>query len=82
MKKEQWEKKNKVKTFRINEVTQYKLTKLKEQWNISEGETIERVIDRVYQKLFGCHWGKVLTKEEKEMIEIANTPWIEDYKSR
>lgn len=70
--------KNKVKTFRINEVTQYKLTKLKEQWNISEGKTIERVINSAYYKLFG--WGR--TKEEKELYEIANTPWIDDYKSR
>lgn len=75
--------KNKVKTFRINQVTQYKLTKLKEQWNKSEGKTIEIIIDAAYYKLFGDHqWGKVLTKEEKELIEIANTPWIEDYKSR
>lgn len=67
--------KNKVKTFRINEVTQYKLTKLKEQWDISEGKTIERIIDSAYWKLFGDHqWGRELTKEEKEMIEIANTP--------
>ena len=73
----------KVKTFRINEVTQYKLTKLKEQWDISEGKTIKRIIDAAYYKLFGDHqWGKVLTKEEKELIEIANTPWIDDYKSR
>ena len=68
--------KNKVKTFRINEVTQYKLTKLKEQWNISEGKTIERIIDSAYWKLFGNH------QLEKELYEIANTPWIEDYKSR
>lgn len=70
-------KKNKVKTFRINEVTQYKLTKLKEQWNISEGKTIERVIDSAYYKLFGNHqWGKVLTNDEKKIIEIANTEWV------
>ena len=69
-------KKNKVKTFRINSITQYKLTKLKELWNISEGKTIERIIDSAYYKLFGDHqWGK-------EQIEIANTPWIDDYKSR
>lgn len=68
--------KNKVKTFRINEVTQYKLTRLKEQWNISEGKTIERIIDSAYYKLFGNH------QYTKEQIEIANTPWIEDYKSR
>ena len=73
-------KKNKVKTFRINEVTQYKLTKLKEQWNISEGKTIERIIDSAYYKLFGNHqWGKELTDDEKELIKIANTEWIERY---
>ena len=71
-----WMRKNKVKTFRINEVTQYKLTKLKEQWNISEGKTIERVIDSAYYKLFGDH------HLNKELIEIANTPWVDDYKSR
>lgn len=69
--------KNKVKTFRINKITQYKLTKLKEQWNISEGKTIERVIDSAYYKLFGNHqWGRELNKEEKELIEIANTEWV------
>ena len=62
--------KNKVKTFRINRITQYKLTKLRELWNISEGKTIERVIGNAYYKLFGEHqWGK-------EQIEIANTEWI------
>lgn len=72
--------KNKVKTFRINEVTQYKLTKLKEQWNISEGKTIERIINSAYFKLFGDHqWGKELTNDEKELIKIANTPWVEKY---
>ena len=60
----------KVKTFRINEVTQYKLTKLKEQWNISEGKTIERIIDSAYWKLFGDH------QYGKDVIEIANTEWI------
>lgn len=75
--------KNKVKTFRINRITQYKLTKLKENWNISEGKTIEIIIDAAYYKLFGDHqWGKELTKEERELIEIANTPWVYDYKSR
>lgn len=75
--------KSKVKTFRIKPVTQYKLTKLREQWDISEGKTIERLIDSAYYKLFGNHqWGKELTKEEKELIEIANTPWVENYKSR
>lgn len=67
--------KNKVKTFRINEVTQYKLTKLKELWNISEGKTIERIIDSTYYKLFG--WGR--SKEEKELTEIANTEWVEKF---
>lgn len=33
---------SKVKTFRIKPVTQYKLTKLKELWNMSEGKTIEK----------------------------------------
>lgn len=75
--------KNKVKTFRINRITQYKLTKLKENWNISEGKTIEIIIDSAYWKLFGDHqWGRELTKDEKEIIEIANTPWVDDYKSR
>lgn len=70
-------KKNKVKTFRINRITQYKLTKLKEQWNISEGKTIERIIDTAYYKIFGDHQrGRELTKEEKELIEIANKEWI------
>lgn len=74
---------SKVKTFRIKPITQYKLTKLKEQWNISEGKTIERLIDSAYYRMYGNHqWGRELTKEEKEMIEIANTPWVEDYKSR
>ena len=74
---------SKVKTFRIKPVTQYKLTKIKEQWNISEGKTIENIIDAAYYKLFGDHqWDRGLTKEEKELIEIANTPWIDDYKSR
>lgn len=73
-------KKNKVKTFRINEVTQYKLTKLREQWSISEGKTIERIIDSAYYKLFGNHqWGRELTNDEKELIKIANTPWVEKY---
>ena len=71
-----WIRKNKVKTFRINEVTQYKLTKLKEQWNISEGKTIERIIDSAYYKLYGNH------QLNKELIEIANTDWVNDYKSR
>lgn len=72
--------KNKVKTFRINEVTQYKLTKLKEQWDISEGKTIERLIDSAYYKLFGNHqYGRELTDDEKELIKIANTEWIERY---
>lgn len=62
--------KNKVKTFRINEVTQYKLTKLKELWNISEGKTIERIIDSAYWKLFGEH------QYGKELTEIANTEWV------
>ena len=74
---------NKVKTFRINEVTQYKLTKLKEQWGISEGKTIERIIDSAYFQLFGVHqYGRKLTEHDKEIIRIANTPWIDDYKSR
>lgn len=67
---------SKVKTFRIKPVTQYKLTKLKEQWDISEGKTIERLIDSAYYKLFGNH------QLRKELYEIANTPWIDDYKSR
>lgn len=72
--------KNKVKTFRINRITQYKLTKLKERWDISEGKTIERLIDSAYYKLFGNHqWGKELTNDEKELIKIANTPWVEKY---
>lgn len=75
--------KNKVKTFRINSITQYKLTKLKEQWNISEGKTIERIIDSAYYKLYVDHqYGKELTKDERELIKIANTPWVENYKSR
>ena len=70
-------KKNKVKTFRINRITQYKLTKLREQWNMSEGKTIERIIDTAYYKIFGDHQrGRELTKEEKELIEIANKEWI------
>lgn len=73
-------KKNKVKTFRINDVTQYKLTRLKEQWRISEGKTIERLIDSAYYKLFGNQqWGKELTNDEKKLIKIANTPWVEKY---
>ncbi len=64
---------SKIKTFRIKPVTQYKLTKLKEQWDISEGKTIERLIDSAYYKLFGNH------QISKELIEIANTPWIEKY---
>lgn len=72
--------KKKVKTFRINRITQYKLTKLKEQWNISEGKTIERIIDSTYFKLFGNHqWGKELTDDEKELIKIASTEWVERY---
>lgn len=71
---------SKVKTFRIKPVTQYKLTKLKELWNMSEGKTIEKIIDAAYYKLFGDHqWGKELTKEEKELIKIASTEWIERY---
>lgn len=71
---------SKVKTFRIKPVTQYKLTRLKEQWGISEGKTIERIIDSTYYKLFGNHqWGKVLTDDEKELIKIASTEWIERY---
>ena len=71
---------SKVKTFRIKPVTQYKLTKLKEQWDISEGKTIERLIDSAYYKLFGNHqWGKEITNNEKELIEIAKTEWIERY---
>lgn len=73
-------KKNKVKTFRINEITQYKLTRLKEQWGISEGKTIEKLIDSAYWKLFGNHQcGKELTNDEKKLIKIANTPWVEKY---
>ena len=69
--------KNKVKTFRINRITQYKLTKLREQWNMSEGKTIERIINTAYYEIFGDHQrGRELTKEEKELIEIANTEWI------
>lgn len=60
----------KVKTFRINKVTQYKLTRLKNQWGISEGKTIERIIDSAYYKLFGDN------QYNKELIEIANTEWI------
>lgn len=72
--------KKKVKTFRINRITQYKLTKLKERWDISEGKTIERLIDSAYYKLFGNHqWGKELTNDEKELIKIANTQWVEKY---
>lgn len=72
--------KNKVKTFRINRITQYKLTKLREQWNVSEGKTIERIIDAAYYKLFGDHqWGKELTNDEKELIKIANTEWIRKF---
>lgn len=71
---------SKMKTFRIKPVTQYKLTKLKEQWDISEGKTIERLIDSAYYKLFGNHqWGKELTNDEKELIKIASTEWIERY---
>lgn len=65
--------KNKVKTFRINEVTQYKLTRLKNQWGISEGKTIERIIDSAYYKQFGDD------PLIKEIIEIINTPWVEKY---
>lgn len=72
--------KSKVKTFRIKPVTQYKLTKLKEKWDISEGKTIERLIDSAYYKLFENHqYGKKLTNDEKELIKIANTEWIERY---
>lgn len=67
---------SKVKTFRIKPTTQYKLTRLKEQWGISEGKTIERIIDSAYWKLFGDH------QYGKELREIANTPWIDNYKSR
>ena len=68
----------KVKSFRISKTTEYKLTKLKEQWNISEGKTIERLIDSAYYKLFGNHqWKGELTDDEKELIKIANTEWIE-----
>lgn len=71
---------SKVKTFRIKPLTQYKLTKLKENWDISEGKTIERLIDSAYYKMFGNHqWGKELTNDEKELIEIAKTEWVERY---
>lgn len=69
---------SKVKSFRIKPTTQYKLTRLKEQWGISEGKTIERLIDSTYYKLFGNHqWGRELTNDEKELIKIANTEWVE-----
>lgn len=71
---------SKVKTFRIKPATQYKLTKLKEQWGISEGKTIERLIDSTYYKLFENHQQKrELTNDEKELIKIANTEWVEKF---
>ena len=64
---------SKVKTFRIKPITQYKLTKLKEQWNISEGKTIERIIDNAYYNLFGDD------PLIKDIMKIINTPWVEKY---
>ena len=69
------ENKKKVKTFRISETTEYMLRRLSEYQKISEGKTLEKLIQKEYEWLFP----KYDEKKEKELIKIANTPWVEKY---
>lgn len=69
----------KVKTFRISPIVQYKLTKLTEKFKKSEGKIISQLIETAYYRECDTRIPRELTPEEKELIEIANTPWIKDY---
>lgn len=73
------ENKKKVKTFRISPIVQYKLTKLTEKFKKSEGKIISELIETAYYRECDKRIPRELTPEEKELIEIANTPWIKDY---
>lgn len=66
----------KVKTFRISQIVQYKLTKLTEKFKKSEGKVISQLIETAYYRECDTRIPRELTPEEKELIEIANTEWV------
>lgn len=79
----------KVKSFRISKINDYKLSRLKKMWNLSEGKTIAKLIENAYFKnitlpeLHDPFEGKS-NEEIQDIIRVANTKWIEDnlHKSR
>ena len=70
----------KVKSFRISPTTEYKLTRLKEAWNKSEGKVIEQLINSAYFEIYTePEITKQLTPEQKEMIRIASAEWVDKF---
>lgn len=69
-----YESRKKVKTFRINKTTEYKLKMLSEMYKQSEGKILEKLIIEAYYKT-------TANKKEynKEIERIINTEWVEKY---
>lgn len=69
-----YESRKKVKTFRINKTTEYKLKMLSEMYKQSEGKILEKLIIEAYYKT-------TTNKKEynKEIERIINTEWVEKY---
>lgn len=69
----------KVKSFRISEISRYKLSKLKEAWRTSEGKVLEKLINAAYYEI--C--SNMTTYREdlitEDLVKIANTEWIKDH---
>lgn len=71
--------KKKVKSFRISEISRYKLSKLKEAWKTSEGKVLEKLINAAYYEIFSNMTAYREDTITEELIKIANTEWIKDH---
>lgn len=69
----------KVKSFRISEITRYKLSKLKEAWQTSEGKILEKLINAAYYEIYSNMTAYREDLITEDLVKIANTEWIKDH---
>lgn len=69
----------KVKSFRISEITRYKLKKLKEAWKTSEGKVLEKLINAAYYEIYSNMTAYQEDLITEDLRRIANTEWIKDH---
>ena len=69
----------KVKSFRISEISRYKLSKLKEAWQTSEGKVLEKLINAAYYEIYSNLTAYQEDLITEDLVRMANTEWIKDH---